>query len=91
MSKKQEYLENWESLKSEEEQTKPKEESGQVQASNLYRRRVGTNPYKSTLPSEALGKIRSGRDPTQQNLSHYSRLVQSSLQRLTIHVLPFEN
>ena len=35
MTKKQEYLENWESLKREEEQTKPKEESGQAQISNL--------------------------------------------------------
>ena len=31
MTKKQEYLGNWESLKSEEEQIKPKEESGQVE------------------------------------------------------------
>jgi len=35
MTKKQEYLGNWGSLKSEEEQTKPKEEAGQVQALNL--------------------------------------------------------
>ena len=35
MTKKQEYLGNWEILKSEEEQTKPKEESDQAQISNL--------------------------------------------------------
>ena len=86
MSQKQEYLVHWENLKSEEEQTKAKEESGQAQISNLQRRHVGTSPYISTLPSEALEKIRIGRVPTRQNLSHYNRSTQPNLQKLIVHV-----